>query len=149
MRAIFDTNIYITYLISRLDPQRAVVRLVDAALSGAFTLVVPAELVVVLRETIAKKPHLSRYAGPEQVEQFLSIILAGSEMLPVLSSPLAKVTRDPEDDYLLAACVMADVDVLVTGDLDLLVLRDRIKRPAIMRVADFIEMIESDDTDQV
>ncbi|MCC6945589.1 MAG: putative toxin-antitoxin system toxin component, PIN family [Thermomicrobiales bacterium] len=143
MRVICDTNIFITYLISPLNRERAVVRLIEAAISGAFTLVIPAELVEELIETVARKPHLSRQAGPEQIEHFLAVLFDRAELLPAGSLTVTRVTRDPEDDYLLAASAFADVDVLVTGDLDLLVLRDRLKRPAIMRAAEFLEMIES------
>jgi len=143
VRVICDTNIFITYLISPHNRERVVVRLIEAAVSGAFTLVIPPELVRELIETVARKPHLSRHAGPQQIEHFLSILFARSELLPAGSLTLTRVTRDPEDDYLLAASAFADVDVLVTGDLDLLVLRDRLKRPAIMRAAEFMAMIES------
>ncbi|MBX3070763.1 MAG: putative toxin-antitoxin system toxin component, PIN family [Thermomicrobiales bacterium] len=143
MRVICDTNIFITYLISPLNRERAVVRLIEAAISGVFTLVIPAELVEELIETVARKPHLARQVGPEQIEHFLSVLFDRAELLPAGSLTVTRVTRDPEDDYLLAASAFADVDVLVTGDLDLLVLRDRLKRPAIMRAAEFLEMIES------
>lgn len=143
MRVIFDTNIYVSYLISPTNPERTVVRLIDAAVARAFTLVVPVDLVNELSETIANKAHLSRQVPPDQLDSFLKILLTSAEVLPSLPGPQPKVTRDPEDDYLLAASAIADVDVLVSGDRHLLELRDHLRKPAIMTAPEFLDLITS------
>lgn len=37
--------------------------------------------------------------------------------------PMAKICRDKDDDHVIAAAIMADVDCIVSGDDDLLVLK--------------------------
>src|SRR5680860_21878 len=148
MRVIFDTNIFISYLVSPANPERTVVWLIDAAVNGLFTLVLPVDLISELEETIAGKAHLSRAIPMEQRNAFLAVLRGWSETLPSLPGPQPRVTQDPEDDYLLAAATIANVDVLVSGDIHLLELRDRIQKPAIMTAIEFLDRITSPDQAQ-
>jgi predicted nucleic acid-binding protein len=45
-----------------------------------------------------------------------------AEVAQTLRDPPARICRDPEDDYLIAQAVMAEVDFLITRDRDLLAL---------------------------
>jgi predicted nucleic acid-binding protein len=65
--------------------------------------------------------------------------------VPALSGIAPALVRDPKDDYLLAAATIADADVLVTGDRDLLDIRQLLKRPAIMTAPEFLQVLESID----
>jgi predicted nucleic acid-binding protein len=60
-----------------------------------------------------------------------------------LTGSAPSLVRDPKDDYLLAAAAIANADVLVTGDRDLLDIRTLLKRPAIMTAPEFLQLIES------
>lgn len=148
MRVIFDTNIFISYLISPANPERTMVRLIDAAVAGAFTLLLPVDLVTELQETIAEHNHLARMISPAQVDSFLSILRPRTESVQSVPVPQPRVTRDPEDDYLLAAAAIANADVLVTGDRDLLDIRGLLKRTAIMTAAEFLKLIASMESPQ-
>jgi putative PIN family toxin of toxin-antitoxin system len=46
-----------------------------------------------------------------------------SETIPTIKEEIPAVTRDPKDDYLLAYALVGEADYLVTGDKDLLVLK--------------------------
>ena len=48
--------------------------------------------------------------------------------------------RDEKDKPILAAAIKSDVDYLITGDKDFLVLKDIIKKPKIFTMQEFIEM---------
>lgn len=50
--------------------------------------------------------------------------------------------RDEKDRPILAAAIYNDVDFLVTGDKDFLILRDIVKKPMILTMTEFIELYE-------
>ncbi|HTA75802.1 MAG TPA: putative toxin-antitoxin system toxin component, PIN family [bacterium] len=58
----------------------------------------------------------------DEVKQYLYILSLHSKLIeaPALAKP---VCRDPEDDFILAAALAGGVSHLVTGDRDLLVLK--------------------------
>lgn len=68
---------------------------------------------------------------PQRIEQQLEIICTGA--LYVVLTHTTHVCRDPKDDMLLECAALANADLLVTGDNDLLTLesygRTRIVTP--------------------
>lgn len=61
-----------------------------------------------------------------------------SEIVPRITTEIPAVTRDPKDDYLLAYALVGQVDYLVTGDRDLLVL-GQVEHTKIVTARDFAE----------
>jgi uncharacterized protein len=60
--------------------------------------------------------------NPETVDQAVGLLL--SRMKVVVAKPLElPVCRDPDDDNILAAAVAGNCDCIITGDKDLLVLK--------------------------
>jgi predicted nucleic acid-binding protein len=49
-----------------------------------------------------------------------------------------EVVRDPKDRYLLEAAIQHDVDILVSGDKDLLAMARFLEVPRIMSPAEFV-----------
>ncbi|MBM3702919.1 MAG: putative toxin-antitoxin system toxin component, PIN family [Actinobacteria bacterium] len=70
-----------------------------------------------------------------KVDQIVNFIRKNTEMLTYtpLSTPIC---RDPDDDYVLASAVSGNVDCLISGDEDLLVLKNFQGLP-IIRPGDF------------
>jgi putative PIN family toxin of toxin-antitoxin system len=147
MRVLFDTNILVSYLLSTSVMNTAVSDLIAAAVEGRFTIVLPSEVVSELESKVANKRYLRANIADADVARLLAILRIAGESLPPQTGVAPALVRDPKDNFLLVAAAAGNVDVLVTGDLDLLVLRDRLKRPAIMRAAEFLEMIESGSSD--
>ncbi|MGB3307818.1 MAG: hypothetical protein WBA63_16645 [Thermomicrobiales bacterium] len=58
-----------------------------------------------------------------------------------LHTPFPSVLRDRCDDYLLTYAKAYGVDVLVTGDRDLLVLRKLLDRPRIVTVREILDLV--------
>lgn len=56
----------------------------------------------------------------------------------ILPKANLKLSRDPKDNFLLAAALTANADYLITGDKDLLIL-DKIGTTRILKPAQFIE----------
>jgi putative PIN family toxin of toxin-antitoxin system len=122
MRVLLDANLFISYL---LNPNREspVVQVVNAGVSGEYTLLLPAALLEEFSYRINAKPYLAERIVPDDLEMLNRILARVVEIIPEIKSPIPAVTRDPKDDYLLAYALVGQADYLVTGDQDLLVLR--------------------------
>jgi putative PIN family toxin of toxin-antitoxin system len=84
-----------------------------------------------MREVIRRKKP-SSLADAEELLASLKY-----ELIPTFEAS-GGIMRDPKDQPILNAAVMADVDVILTGDKDFLCLE--IERPEIMNVARFREV---------
>ena len=108
------------------------------ALRDQFEIIIPDKLLVELRNA-PRKPRLDELLSPVLVEELINTTLGIVGVLVPTGQPLDQpLGRDPGDHYLLEAGVFNDVDVIVSGDKDLLVLRDHLDRPRITSPADFV-----------
>jgi predicted nucleic acid-binding protein len=62
-------------------------------------------------------------------------------IVEVPSGSLLPVSRDPDDDHVLAAAVVGEADCIVTGDKDLLVL-DPYEGIRIVTPREFLDVLE-------
>ena len=121
MRALFDANVLISGLLSR---RGAPAQLLARWLEGEFELVVTDRLFTELEATLAR-PKLRRHLDEVDVRGFLDLLRSLAERIddpdtrPVISS------RDPNDNYLIAAAATAHA-TLVSGDAHLLELEGSI-----------------------
>jgi putative PIN family toxin of toxin-antitoxin system len=112
-RVVIDTNVLISSLfLATSIPAQAV----DKAVTNA-QLVATVET---LRELIEKlySPKFDRYVRRERRDAVLERVASLVEIIDVLQS--IRASRDPKDDKFLEAAVNGRVDVIVTGDKDLL-----------------------------
>jgi len=121
MRVLADTNIFISYL---LNPGRdgSVQALIQAAVDGQITLLLPQDLMDEITVTVASKPYLVQRITQQALDALLETLALLGEEIPRITSPLPHLSRDQKDDYLIAYAVVGGADFLVTGDKDLLVL---------------------------
>ena len=120
VRAVVDTNVLVSGVISR----GALHRVLLAWLRGAFQLVAAQALYDEI-EAVLHRPRIrERYrisdAEVALLLQRLSACIESSHSV----TRLGVEVRDPEDEHVLAAAVDGQVEYLVTGDNDLLALRD-------------------------
>jgi putative PIN family toxin of toxin-antitoxin system len=118
MRVLCDTNILISYLLSS-ENTGTIVKVVESAYAGDYTLVLPAEVIEELRRKVAEKAWLAARIPPETAETFITALTAIAFLPGPITEPLPQVGRDRKDDYLLAYGAVAACDYLVTGDPDL------------------------------
>ncbi len=123
MRVLLDANLFISFL---LNPRRhsASNEVVRRAVLGDFTLLVPEELFGKISSRAKSKPYLMKRIRGVEIDEMVEIISSVAEFIPVIEEAIPAVVRDPKDDYLLAYAVVGRADFLVTGDKDLLVLRE-------------------------
>jgi uncharacterized protein len=115
MKTVFDTNLWISALISKKLRERLYFLMLNEEIDFIFSL----ELLAEIKE-VAFRPKFQKYISAEEVSKFLTIITDHAEIISVYSE--IKICRDPKDDYLLAICKDSRADYLITGDSDLLVI---------------------------
>lgn len=121
MKLVVDTNLLVSGTLWRGAPAR----LLDAVLSVPGTLCLSTELLVELGHVLAREEFASRLAGrgvavPEVLQRFQR--LGRKVRAAEVAAP--PTLRDPKDLPILAAAVGAGADAIVTGDNDLLVLKE-------------------------
>lgn len=136
-RVLLDANILISYMLHP-HAERPITQVVRAGVLGAFTLLLPAALLEEMSAKSAKKPYLAARIDPAEVAQFAAILRRAGETIAAITELIPAVTRDPKDDYLLAYAVIGLADYLLTGDEDLLVLR-QVQGVTICSPREFIE----------
>ena len=142
MRVLLDANVLISYLLTPAQ-HSAITHITEAAVTGEFQLLVPEELLEEVRETIRAHEHLARRISLEAMRSFVDLVLEIAEVIPRITEPIPSLTRDPEDDYLIAYALVGQADYLVTGDRDLLVL-EYVEPVKILTPSAFWELISSE-----
>ena len=121
MRALFDTNLFISYLLTSQN-NRAIQTIFEALDHERFTLLLPEAVTDEILDVVTHRPHLIGKIGRDRLNSFLSLIESLAEIVPHIEQVIPAVGRDPKDDYLLTYAVVGQADYLVSGDKDLLVL---------------------------
>lgn len=139
MRVLCDTNVFISYL---LTPERAgvVATIVQAAFLDRFTLILPEDVVQELIAVTKAKSYLASRISLETVTAFVQVLQDLAEYLPPVVEAIPPLSRDPKDDYLLALALIGRADYLVTGDEDLLSLK-QVDAVTILRPSAFAALL--------
>ena len=121
MRAVLDANVLISAILS---PRGSPARLVLAWQAGAFDLVVSPLLLAEVRRALAF-PKLERLVPPGDADAFVGW-LSRPAKLAIDPGGLPPVrSDDPDDDYLIALAA-AERALLVSGDVHLTSLPNRV-----------------------
>jgi len=118
VRIVLDTNVVMSALLWRGNPFRLLQAIRQDADSQLYSSpVLLAELTDVLSRRAATT-QLARigHTAPSVLADYLEAV----ELVD--PEPLAPVSRDPDDDHVLACALAASADFIVSGDTDLLVL---------------------------
>jgi uncharacterized protein len=137
MRLLIDTNLYVSHFLNLEGRATTISQVLSIALTSRVDLVIPFAQLAEL-EGISRKPRLRERIIEENWYLFLVALTSTATVLAQDTDPYPRVVRDPGDDYLIAAGIREHVDVLVSGDKDLLALRENLERPRIMSPAEFV-----------
>lgn len=137
IRAVFDTNLLVSYLLTHRPP---IATLIDHHLAqDDFVLVTAPELLAEL-ERVLVYPKLQRYYTDDERTRFVALVMALSEVVD-LPETIPRVSRDPDDDQVIACAVVGEADVIISGDDDLLNL-EQVGNMPILTAAQFLELLE-------
>lgn len=118
MRAVLDTNVLLSGLLWHGTPHI----LIEKVRSGSLGLVVSPALIAELRHVVIRpKFRTVLTKSKTNPERMLAELHLLADIIDPLPLP-AIVSRDPDDDAVLALAVAAQADIIVSGDGDLLVL---------------------------
>ncbi len=120
IRVVLDTNVVLSGLLWHGTPHT----LLDRVREGVLTFISSPALLAELDEAIARpkfdtilaRSNTSRERSLAEVRELTAVIAP-----PPLAEP---VCRDPDDDAVLALGVAAQVDCIISGDRDLLTLKN-------------------------
>ncbi|MCL5957730.1 MAG: putative toxin-antitoxin system toxin component, PIN family [Chloroflexi bacterium] len=121
LSAVVDTNIFVSGLITKLGTPA---QLVESLRNGAFTLLLSEPLCAEYALVFPRPQFTHKYGiTTEEVDEFLFLLdTTARRIMP--SRRLPVTARDKKDERILAAALGGKANYLVTGDKDLLVLRD-------------------------
>ncbi len=121
IRAVLDTNVIVSGVIKGGGPPG---QLLTALFDGRFQAVTTPEFLTEIMRVLGYPKIRQRYhVTPETAEAVVTAMAVSSELIP-LPPTIARASRDPDDDRFLACAVAGRADAVVTGDQDLLVLRE-------------------------
>lgn len=143
MRLLLDTNLYVSYFMNLESRATTISRVFSTVLDRQIELLLPFAQVAELHG-ISSKARLRDRIDKERWQAFVDTVMATATVLARDDQPYPRVVRDEKDDYLIAAAIRENVDILVSGDKDLLVLGDVLERPQIMSPAAFLAEFGTD-----
>jgi len=114
-RIALDTNIWVSFTIGK-----RMGFLKDVLTKHEFQVFICPEIVdEYLR--VVRDDRIKKYISNQRISDTLNLIESFTQSREVKSA--TKISRDPNDDFLLAFCHENNLDYLITGDKDLLVLK--------------------------
>lgn len=129
IRVIIDTNLWISFLIGKQmsSLQRL---LVEEIVQPVFSQQILDEI-----SLVAQRPKLQKYFPAAKVAELIVFLKAIGLLIEIRST--VSLCRDAKDNFLLALAKDSQADYLITGDQDLLVLRN-FENTAIVTYQDFL-----------
>ena len=119
MLVVLDVNVFVAAAITPAGVARSVV---EAGIAGRFDYVACPALLGELADVLAR-PKISRLLPRDVADRFIADVRGRARLEPDPTEPTA-VSRDSDDDYLVALAISVSADALVTGDADLLDVAD-------------------------
>lgn len=116
LRAVVDTNVLVRGILSSKGAAAAVL---DAAMEGRFVLITSYHLVEELVDVLRRPRIVEKYKIEAQKLAGVLDLLEFAEVVPGVPRE-TYVSRDPDDDWVVAPALEAGADVIVTEDEDLL-----------------------------
>jgi putative PIN family toxin of toxin-antitoxin system len=131
-KVIIDSNIWVSFLIGK-----SLRSLAQNIRNERITIITCKEQIQELTAAF-QKPKLQKHFQAEQITTFFDFLKGVSHIVSITA--IAPLCRDPKDDYLLALSIASEASYLVTGDADLLELK-QINNTIIIKYADFDKII--------
>jgi uncharacterized protein len=141
--AVLDANLLISMILAQADPELSMYRLFEAASNQRFDLILPEGVLSEFGHTVRSKPYFTRRLTEHQIVAFEHLLRRIGVVFPDAGVEIEPVVRDPKDDYLVASTILAGARFLVTGDKDLLTLKEMLKSPEIVTATEFLAMLDA------
>jgi putative PIN family toxin of toxin-antitoxin system len=115
MRAVVDTNVWISALLNAAGPPA---RVLTALRGGNFELISSLAMLDELEQVLARPRFAARFGvTAEATAELLGLLAVRSEL--AATTEALRLCRDPKDDMVIETTVSGGADVLITRDDDL------------------------------
>lgn len=131
MKIIIDTNIWISFLIGKT--LKELQKLID---NPDIEIIITEDIISEIKETFERK-HLDKYFKDDKFSNFWDYLEKLS--LEIAIDNIPQICRDEDDNYLLALAEKTNCNFIITGDKDLLVLK-QYQDTFIVRFRDFMTL---------
>ena len=142
IRAVFDTNVFISAL---FNPKRPPAQLLELALQGKIKLIISPHLLGEIERVLTyprvQKLLKKRKTTPREIEEAIFKTLKIAVWAPG-NLTFEAIPDDPADDLVLACALEGHADVIVSGDHHLLDLKSY-QGIDIVSPAEFLKMLEN------
>ena len=128
VKIIVDTNVWISFLMGK-----TLAKLESYVYDGHFQIVSCNEQLAELKEVLYR-PKMERYFSAYQIKGIFELLADFAQFVKIHSK--IDICRDAKDNYLLALSVDSGANFLITGDKDLLSIK-QIENTAIISFKDF------------
>jgi uncharacterized protein len=135
IKVVVDTNILVSHLISKSSNVK---KFIELAQSGKIQIYNTFKILLELKETI-KKPKVKALLG-KHTSAFVAQYMYLCEF--VEPDCIIEICRDPKDDKFLELAKFVGAHFIVTGDKDLLEIRE-FKDVKIVNLAEFFELLRA------
>jgi putative PIN family toxin of toxin-antitoxin system len=138
LKAVLDTNIFVSALIGRAGPSA---QILDHWVEGRFDLYISDTILSEIEEARRRPAIVRRFRRSEEwIIQFLATL---REAAPVVEPvPVEAIPEDPPDNLILGTAIAARADYLVSGNDHLLAL-GRFEGVPIVTPRRFLEILEA------
>jgi putative PIN family toxin of toxin-antitoxin system len=135
MKLVLDTNIFISSFYWGGNPEKIIQRIID----GVDELYISKEILEEISSVMARPKFKTQR---ETIESFTKSIDKISKKI-VIMGQVKNICRDSEDDNKLECGLLSNADYIITGDDDLLVLKEyaNIK---IIKPKEYLEIVDID-----
>ena len=119
MRVVLDTNVFVSAAIQSGASHRIVQHLIR---DGSDELIICDEILSEIRDVLVFRPRLRKWISQNDARQYVEMLQLRFNFV---SNPtdIIPLSRDGDDDYILALAQREKADHIVSGDRDLLVLQ--------------------------
>lgn len=133
LKVVLDTNVYISFLTT---PHSSLAVIFEYATRKTYHLLTSPYIVGELARTLRGKPFFFNEAS---VQNSIRPVVKTAVLVRPLVVPTV-ILHDPDDDHILACAEAGNADLIVTGDRDLLRLKEYNGIP-IVRPKDFVRAL--------
>lgn len=119
MKVLLDANVLISILLAKSTPS-PIVTIAQALSIGLFTPVVSEATLEELTSAVEKKPYLSSRITSDMVDNLVNVLKQADGIVPAIRGTNESLLRDAKDDYLIVTARAHNIDIIVSGDDDVL-----------------------------
>ena len=116
MRIVIDSNIFISAFFYKGNPLKIWMRVIE----GLDALYITKDIIEEIEDVIYSEKFK---ADKNEIERFIKVIKKTSKLITP-STIIDNVCRDKDDNKILSCAISANADFIITGDKDLLVLKE-------------------------